>query len=144
MTFSGALTLNSGSISLFEINGTTRGTTYDGVDVGGALTLGGTMDLRFNAAISAGTYSLFGGAFAAPTGTFGAVSIGGSFAEALSGAANITGSGWTASSPSWIYSFDNVSGDLNVSAVPETSTWASLAGLVGLGFAGLRRRRRVG
>lgn len=144
LTFGGNLTLNSGSTSLFEINGTTRGSTYDGVDVGGALTLGGTMDLRFNAAISAGLYNLFGGAFAEPTGMFGAVSIGGTFAEALSGPATITGSGWTASSPSWNYAFDKISGDLTISAVPEPSSVAALAGMAGLGLAGLRRRRRAG
>jgi autotransporter-associated beta strand protein len=43
----GDLTLNSGSTSNFEINGTTPGTLYDQVVVGGTATLGGTLNLLF-------------------------------------------------------------------------------------------------
>ncbi len=142
ITFSGDLSLGASSTSVFEINGLTRGTEYDGVDVGGALSYGGTMSLVFDAPINAGTYDLFGG-FSGQSGTFAAVSVGGSFAQALNAPANITGSGWSASSPSWSYVFDNATGDLVISAVPEPSTFAALAGLAGLGAVVARRRRRV-
>ena len=141
LTFSGDLTLGGTSTSVFEINGSVRGSTYDAVDVGGALSYGGTMSLVFDAPIGAGTYDLFGG-FSGQSGTFASVSVGGSFAEALSGSPAITGSGWTASSSSWSYAFDNASGDLTVSAVPEPSAFAVLAGLAGLATVGARRRRR--
>lgn len=143
ITFSGDLTLGGTSTSAFEINGATRGTEYDGVDVGGALTYGGTLSLLFDAPIAAGTYDLFGGAFTSPSGTFGSVSVGGTFAETFGAAPTITGSGWTAGSASWNYVFDNNSGDLAISAVPEPSAFAALAGLAGLGVVGSRRRRRA-
>ena len=142
LTFSSDLSLGATSVSEFEINGLARGTQYDGVDVGGALSYGGTMSLFFDAPISAGTYDLFGG-FSGQSGTFASVSVGGSFAEAFSAPASITGGGWTASSASWSYAFDNASGDLTVSAIPEPSTFAALAGLAGLGAFGVRRRRRT-
>ena len=142
LTFSSDLSLGASSTSVFEINGTSRGSTYDAVDVGGALSYGGTMSLVFDAPISAGTYDLFGG-FSGQSGTFGSVSVGGSFAQAFTAPAVITGSGWTASSSNWSYAFDNASGDLTISAVPEPSTFAALAGLAGLGVVGARRRRRA-
>ena len=141
LTFSGDLSLGASSTSQLEINGTTRGSGYDAVDVGGALSYGGVMSLVFDAPISAGTYDLFGG-FSGQSGTFASVSVGGSFAEAFSGSPVITGSGWSASSASWSYAFDNGSGDLTISAIPEPSAFAALAGLVGLGLVGSRRRRR--
>jgi fibronectin-binding autotransporter adhesin len=141
LTFSSDLSLGGSSTSQFEINGTVRGSTHDAVDAGGALSYGGTMGLVFDAPISAGIYDLFGG-FSGQSGAFIFVSVGGSFAEALSGSPAITGSGWSASSPTWSYAFDNASGDLTISAVPEPSAFAALAGLAGLGLVGARRRRR--
>ena len=142
LTFSGNLSLGSGSTSLFELNGLTRGTEYDGVNVGGALTYGGALSLSFNAPIAAGTYDLFGGGYASQSGTFASVSVGGSFAESFSSGPAITGTGWTAGSAGWSYVFDNLSGDLTISAVPEPSSFAVLAGLATLGLVGARRRRR--
>ena len=75
-------------------------------------------------------------------GRFTDTVAGGSFAEAFSDSPVITGSGWSASSASWSYAFDNGSGDLTISAIPEPSAFAALAGLVGLGLVGCRRRRR--
>ncbi len=148
LTFSNNLSLGASSTSQFEINGATRGSSFDAVDVGGTLTYGGTMSLFFNAPITAGTYDLFagasGGALSTPSGDFGAVSISGSFAESfVTGPTFTTGTGWTASSSNWNFAFNNLNGDLTItSAVPEPSAFAALAGLVGLGLVGSRRRRR--
>ncbi len=143
LTFTGDLTLASGSTAEFEIEGLVRGTEFDGVDVGGVLSYSGTLSLLFNDTIQAGTYDLFGGAFASTSGTFENVSFGGSFSEAMIGSANITGSGWTASSASWAYAFHNASGDLTISAIPEPASVAALLGLAAVGFAGSRRRRQA-
>ena len=73
LTASGALTLNSGSTTRLEINGLVRGTEHDGVNIAGAFTQGGTLQLAFGSAIAAGNYTLFqingtsSGAFAAVT-----------------------------------------------------------------------------
>ncbi len=149
LTFSGNLSLGSSSTSVFEINGadTGRGSTYDAINAGGALSYGGTMSLVFDAPITAGSFDLFlgagGGALSSTSGTFGNVSVSGSFAQAFTAPAVITGSGWTASSANWIYAFDNATGELAItSAVPEPSAFAALAGLVGLAAVGARRRRR--
>ncbi len=147
LTFNNNLTLGGASTSQFEINGTTRGTTFDAVNVGGTLTYGGAVSLFFNAPITAGTYDLFGGSSggspASVAGDFATLSIAGTFAESLtSGPVFSTGTGWTASSANWTYVFNNASGDLTISAVPEPSAFAALAGLAGLGFVGARRRRR--
>ncbi len=143
LSFSNGLSLGSGATSSFEINGLTRGTEYDGVNVtGGSLAYGGTLSISFGAAIQAGTYDLFSFS-GTPTGGFSTISIGGSFAEAIAGSPSITGSGWSASSAGWLYEFSNATGDLTLTAVPEPSAFAALAGLAGLGIAGLRRRRRT-
>ncbi len=143
LSFSNGLSLGSGATSSFEINGLTRGTEYDGVNVtGGSLAYGGTLSISFGAAIQAGTYDLFSFS-GTPTGGFSTISIGGSFAEAIVGSPSITGSGWSASSAGWLYEFSNATGDLTLTAVPEPSAFAALAGLAGLGIAGLRRRRRA-
>ena len=41
------------------------------------------------------------------------------------------------------FEFSTLTGALTLAAVPEPSAFAALAGLAGLGFAGLRRRRRA-
>lgn len=43
----GSLTLDAGSTTVMEIDGTTRGTQYDAIDVTGTATLGGTLNLVF-------------------------------------------------------------------------------------------------
>jgi fibronectin-binding autotransporter adhesin len=59
LTASGALTLNAGSTARLEINGLARGAEHDGVNIGGAFTLGGTLQLAFGASIASGSYTLF-------------------------------------------------------------------------------------
>src|SRR5690606_29477579 len=58
LNIDGSLTLNSGSTSLFELNtpGVAGGTDNDLVNVGGTLTLGGTLEAHVAAA---GYYRLF-------------------------------------------------------------------------------------
>lgn len=145
LTFSGDLTLGSGSTAVFEINGAGRGTGFDAVNVGGALTYGGTLNLVFDAPLSAGVYDLLGGGFLSQTGDFSTVLFGGS--ETIAGLGSVVftgGSGWTATSDDWNFSFNNASGDLTIlsTAIPEPASFAALAGVAGLGLAALRRRRR--
>jgi autotransporter-associated beta strand protein len=144
LTFASDLTLGATATTEFEINGTDRGVSYDGVNVGGAMTYNGTQSVFFNAPITAGVFDLVGGGFTSQSGAFSSVSIGGSFAETLAGPVTLTGSGWSASGTLWNYAFNYTDGDLTISAIPEPSAVAALAGLAGLAFAGLRRRRPAG
>ncbi len=142
LTVGGDLALGATSTSIFEVEGLTRGTEYDGVDVGGALTYGGALNISFDSTIQAGTYSFFDG-FTSQSGAFDDVSFGGAFAESIGGSLNLDSNGWTASSAGWTYDFDYASGDMIVSAIPEPSSAAALVGMLMLGFAGLRRRRSI-
>jgi autotransporter-associated beta strand protein len=148
-TFSGDLTL--AGTTVMEIDGTTRGTQYDGVNLSGTaannLVYGGELSLAFGAIPSANVYDLFKIDSVIQSSTFGAVTIGGT-AVASSTAASITGAGWTASltdtnAAVWDLSFDNASGDLTITVgapIPEPSSFAILAGLAGLSLATMRRR----
>lgn len=139
--------------TIMEINGTGRGTAYDGINLttgaGQDLFYGGTLSLSFGAAITAGTYDLFALTDGvAQSGTFGVVSIAGT-AVASNTAPDITGTGWTASlidtqstPATWSLSFNNASGDLTITAIPEPSAYAALAGVGMIGFALYRRRRQ--
>jgi fibronectin-binding autotransporter adhesin len=152
LTFSNDLTLtqevgvDGGSLAYFEIGGLTRGSEYDGVDVGGTLTYGGTLDIvSFNGydltdvatfTNPVTVFDLFGmpGTPNDPTfaGNFDHVSVGG---YALN---NVGGGIWTGSNDddSVTYTFDQVTGDLSI--VPEPVA----AFLGGIGFLTLLRRRR--
>ena len=158
LSFANNLTLTSGagansfgSTVSFEINGTTRGTGYDGINLTGSgrtLAYGGTMSLLFDAPINASTYNLFSLGGNSTSSTFAAVTIAGS---AVSGtpSATITASGWSASvtdslNSLWNLTFTNADGNLQVaSAIPEPSTFAAGLGAAVLAGVALRRRRRV-
>ena len=115
----GSLVLDSGSTSVMQLEAiTARGSTYDAVDVTGALTYGGTLSITLNPATAvAGNYDLFD--FSSQTGTFFAIN----FVD--SGAAG---------------TFDYTTGILSLTSVPEPSTWALLA--FSLTTVMILRRRR--
>lgn len=148
-TFTGNLTL--AGTTVMEINGTDRGATYDGISLttgaGQSLSYGGTLSLLFGAPITAGTYDLFAlTTGVAQSGTFGNVSIGGTAVASSSGLA-ITAAGWSASlidtqgtPATWGLVFNNASGDLTITAIPEPSAFAALAGAGMISFALYRRR----
>lgn len=99
-------------------------------------TFAGALVVNLTAAPAAGSYQLFGAA--GGTGDFASVSITGAESVSLSGL-NV----WSGSSLDFNYTFSELSGLLTISstAIPEPGTYAALVGLLGLGFAGLRRRR---
>ena len=152
LTFTSGAGANSfGSTVSLEINGTTRGTGYDGINLTGSgrtLAYGGKMSLLFDAPINASTYNLFSLGGNSTSSTFAAVTIAGS---AVSGtpSATITASGWSASvtdslNSLWNLTFTNADGNLQVaSAIPEPSTFAAGLGAAVLAGVALRRRRRV-
>jgi len=115
----GDLTLNSGANSTFQIDGLTRGTQYDAVNVIGVLTMGGTLTLDFGFTPQVtDTFDLFN--FTSQTGSFSSVVF--------------VDSGFAGT-------FDASTGILSLSAIPEPSTYAMLLG--GLGLLTFLRRRRL-
>jgi len=145
-TFTGDLTL-AGTTEL-EINGSDRGDTYDGINLTGTsantLTYGGTLSMSFNAPITIGVYDLFAIGSVTQASAFGTVTIGGTAIDSSTGA--ITDNGWTASiteiasGPTWNLIFNNATGDLTITAIPEPSAYAALAGFGMIGVALYRRR----
>ncbi|MBI3884844.1 MAG: autotransporter-associated beta strand repeat-containing protein [Opitutae bacterium] len=137
-TFNNGLTLDAGSTTTFEINGTARGTTYDGIDVaGGTLAYGGALVLSFGSTIAnSTTLDLFG--LTSTTGSFSSITATGSYVGAFT---NSSGS-WTFSDGTQQITFLQSSGDLlfAASAVPEPSTYAAIFG--GLALVGVVIRRR--
>jgi len=113
------LTLAGTANSTFEINGTSRGFSYDAVDVEGLITYGGTLTLDFGfTPLISDTFNLFD--FTSQTGSFSSV--------------NFVDSGYAGT-------FDGTTGILSLSAIPEPGTFAMLLGGLGL-LAGRRRRSK--
>ncbi|MDP1579327.1 MAG: autotransporter-associated beta strand repeat-containing protein [Candidatus Didemnitutus sp.] len=139
LTFSNGLTLASGSATNFEINGDTRGTTYDGINLSaGLLTYGGTLNLSFGQTFVNGTtLDLFQLSGSGSSGSFSSIAATGSYTGALSN----SGGTWTYYNGSQYVIFTQSTGDLTFSAIPEPSAYAAIVGLGSLGFVMWRRRR---
>lgn len=133
-----SLVLGGSSTSLFEINTTTRGTGYDGLNVTGASgpTYGGALSLAF------GNGSAFGNADVFNLFDFSGVSDG-DFSSVTStgfysGTWSLSGDIWSLQSGGQTLEFSQLTG--NVSVVPEPTSLALLG--VGVAAAAWARRRR--
>ena len=92
-----------------EVNGTTRGTQYDGINTAGAVTYGGALTIHFGAASAAGTtYDLFN--TGAPTGDFTSVALTGSHTVTLVNNAGV----WTGADDGLTFTFTDSTGNLVV------------------------------
>lgn len=135
-----SVTLGASSTSLFEINGTSRGTGYDGLDVSGAsgLTYGGTLSLVFGngSAFPASTILDLFAFTGVPSGAFSSVTSTGFY----TGEWTLSGDDWLLESGGQTLTFSQTTGDLVV--VPEPSTLMLLSGLA-VCARGLRSRRRA-
>ncbi len=136
---SSSLTLASTATSLFEINGTTRGTGYDGMNINATsgLTYDGALSLSFgngSALANDTTFDLFNFT-GTPSGNFSSVSSTGFYA----GTWTLASGTWSLTTSEQKLSFTPSTGDLVV-AVPEPSTIVLLSGLAAVGFLARRRR----
>lgn len=136
----GSSTDLTGVTTEMELAGTggTAGTDFDKINVTGDLKYGGTLNIvsynGFNFDV-AGTYNLFD-----------STSISGTFVNVNVGSVSLSGSlgTWTGSNlaGTYGYSFVESTGEFAVTAIPEPSAYAALAGFGVIGVV-LYRRRRV-
>jgi autotransporter-associated beta strand protein len=134
-----SVVLAGASTSLFEINTTTRGTGYDGVNISNVsgLTYGGALSLSFgngSAFVNDTTFDLFNFT-GTPSGDFSSVTSTGFYA----GTWTLSSGSWSLDSQGQKLSFTASTGDL-VIAVPEPSTVVLLSGLAAVGLFARRRR----
>lgn len=138
LTFNGTLTLASTANTTMEINGTTRGIQYDGIDmVSNALSYGGNMSITFGSAFLSGdtTFDLFNFS-GSQSDTFTAVSSAANYLFTLNSGNSFSANDQLGN----IWSFNHSTGDLGFTAIPEPSTWVLLAG--SLSTLMIFRRRR--
>jgi trimeric autotransporter adhesin len=132
LSFGSDLTLEGAVV--MELNGLTRATQYDGIDVGGQLNYGGTLTLNFGSVFTDGdSFNLFD--FASTTGTFDSITFAGAYIGALANDSGV----WTGNIGGQDFSYLDSTGQLNV--VPEPSTYA-LCALAAGSWGALRFLRR--
>lgn len=134
-----SLVLGASSTTLMEITGITRSTQYDGLDLTGSLTYGGTLSLNMSQVFGdATTFSLFSG-FTSKTGDFSSIVSTGAAYNGLS--FTRTGNLWTSgtSGAQWL-EFDQTSGTLAVVPEPTGIAMAGVA-LAMCGWSMWKRRR---
>lgn len=156
--YSGGTTVNDGAIAYstaFTMSGANAfglvgaaspalNTDFGHITSSAAFTYGGTLVFNFSGvAVAGASYDLFD--VGSSTGAFTDVSIGGSYASASFSETSIGSKIWELSTGGLKFTFTadgGISdGVLLVSAVPEPSAFAAIAGVLGLGFAASRRRR---
>lgn len=133
LTVAGNFTLAGTAMIQMEIagNGGQIGVDFDNIDVSGILTYGGALTVSgYNGydLAQSGSYTLFN--FTSKSGDFSSVTVNN---------VALIKSGETWADASSTYSFDQSSGVLSVTAVPEPGTYVMLLG--GLGLLGMLRRK---
>ena len=139
LSFGSSLALGSTSQTTMELNGTTRGAQYDGIDVTGALTYGGDLTIDVGSAFlgSSENFSLF--TFASQSGNLDSVNLAGAYGTGIFTIASGVWRLMDSSGNQW--SFSQADGNLGFTAVPEPSTWALLV-LLGLACTGWKVHSR--
>lgn len=133
LTFGSSLGLSGQT--LIDITGTTRGSLYDGLDITGGLTYGGSLQLQFSGTLPEGTYDLFRG-FGSQVGTFSSIGLTGGYTGSLSESAGV----WTGTFGTQTLTFTTSTGDLVIVPEPTSALLVSVA--AAFGILGTCRRRR--
>ncbi len=141
LEFDAALILGATSNTFMEIDGVTRETQYDGVDVGTALTYGGALTLDFGTTFGTGNYTFDLFSFASESGNLASITLSGLYSGSLV-FDNVGEDEWTlvdGGGNDW--TFTQSTGDLVLSVpVPEPGTIALFG--AGVALIGLRIARR--
>jgi autotransporter-associated beta strand protein len=137
LSFDSNLTLAPTANTTMEINGSvTRGTDFDGINVTSALVYDGTLTLAVGTTFGEGTYSFNLFDFGSQSSSFDAITLSGNYTGSLSGPGNV----WSLTSGVNTWTFTHSTGDLGLTVIPEPSTWALLAGSLGILMVFRRRR----
>ncbi len=138
LAFGNSLTLQNGAATTMEIVGLNmvRGVDYDGVDVTGSMTYGGSLILDFGTLFGAGnyTFNLFDFGSLTEDASFASVTLAGLYSGTLVNDSGV----WGLTNGDNIWTFTESTGDLNLAVIPEPR--AALLGAIGLLLL-LRRRR---
>jgi autotransporter-associated beta strand protein len=148
LSFSNNLTLGSTAVTTMEINGAgngagSRGMVYDAISVDSLLTYDGKLSLTLGTTFAAGSYSFDLFDFGSQTGSFDSVTLGGNYTGSL--VVNDVGlpTNWGLTSGDNTWTFDQSTGVLALSVIPEPSPLAlSGLGLLALAVSALRKRRQ--
>jgi hypothetical protein len=143
LSFNNNLTLGNTAVTTMEINGTgTRGMVYDAINVGGSLTYDGGLLLTLGTTFAAGSYSFDLFDFGSQTGSFDSVTLGGNYSGSLVNDVGMS-TNWGLTSGDQTWAFDQSTGVLALSVIPEPSPLAlSGLGLLALAVSALRKRRQ--
>ena len=143
LSFNNNLTLGNTAVTTMEINGTgTRGMVYDAINVGGSLTYDGSLLLTLGTTFAAGSYSFDLFDFGSQTGSFDSVTLGGNYSGSLVNDVGMS-TNWGLTSGDQTWAFDQSTGVLALSVIPEPSPLAlSGLGLLALAVSALRKRRQ--
>ena len=143
LSFNNNLTLGNSAVTTMEINGTgTRGMVYDAISVVGSLTYDGELLLTLGTTFAAGSYSFDLFAFGSQTGSFDFVTLGGNYTGSLVKDVGMS-TNWGLTSGDQTWAFDQSTGVLALSVIPEPSPLAlSGLGLLALAVSALRKRRQ--
>ncbi|CAA7072346.1 autotransporter-associated beta strand repeat-containing protein [Lentimonas sp. CC11] len=143
MNFAAGLALDAGSSTIAEIDGTAGAGVAGGHDfhnVTGALVYGGDLNLVLGSGILAdGAYSWDLFDFGTETGTFASIALSGDYTGNLLD--GDTDGIWDLVDGDNTWVFTETTGILGLTVVPEPNAYALLAGIFGLTFVMLRRRR---
>jgi autotransporter-associated beta strand protein len=140
LSFGNSLLLTTGSDIRMEINGSTRGTAYDAINVTGALTYDGNLQLTFGQSFGTGVHNFSLLTFGSQSGSFDSITLAGSYTGSL---ANNSGT-WTLTNNLDSFEFSQATGSLTLTvSVPEPGTWALLALAVGPLLLTLARRKKT-
>ena len=143
LSFNNNLTLGNTAVTTMEINNTgTRGMVYDAINVTGSLTYDGSLLLSLGTNFAAGSYSFDLFDFGSQTGSFDSVTLGGNYAGSLVNDVGLS-TNWGLTSGDQTWTFDQSTGVLALSVIPEPSPLAlSGLGLLALAVSALRKRRQ--
>ncbi len=140
LTISGDFTMLTSAVLLIDLGGTTQGTSYDYLHVGGNVTLAGLLNLRFangfeSSILSSDTFTILSSA-----GTGG---LTGAFANVSSGQRLLTMDGMGSFQVNYGAGLNSVTLS-NFQAIPEPDTYTLMGmGLIALAVVMRRRRSRL-
>jgi hypothetical protein len=139
----GVFTFGSGGLTLagqtvMDLQGATRGSLYDGIDLGGSLGYGGSLLLQVSGSMADGTYELFKN-FTSQAGSFSSVSLAGFYSGSLT---ESPAGVWTGTAGSQNFTFTNSTGNLVIVPEPAITTLAALGAAAVAGRWWRRGRRR--